>query len=274
MSGPYEYSVGQIVPNPIGTLYADELLDIVPGAIALYDFGDPWGYLAQASPIPAGTAIRSYLDAGNTAIVSGAPGWSGNMMRLTSVAQSVALPAEWKLPTSTTRFAVGGYMTIPRSGYAINGTGTGFSSLFGWSQTNGSNTQYALRVNYDRATGLSSLIYFYANGYAADITAAIPTDGAVHHYAFEMSVLTSTTFVVKVYVDGVLAFTSAAQTWTGSLVVPVGGTGPMLGAYYPNATDIKGAIGRIWLWDLTATGVKTIADLNAADIAGSVGRFS
>jgi hypothetical protein len=269
MGGAYSYQATTEVADAVskGTFYRDELCD--PGCLGLFDLGDAWGYAAQASPIAAGTNIRSYkgklgAPVGNPAVVAGAPAWAGNMMVLSNVSQIVALPAEWKLPATNTHFAIGGYFKIPKAGYPSGGAGTAY---FGWTAANGSIPQYNLRTLYNAATGVATNVYLSVNGAIIDVTAAIPSDGLVHAYAFEFVVTTSTTFQAKVYVDGALAFTSAALTYSGTLAVPASGA-PTLGI------GAAGAIGRIWLWDLTVTGSKTIGDLIAADIAQNTGRFS
>jgi hypothetical protein len=254
----------------VGILYRDQLID--PGCISLLDFNHKWGYAAMATPVAANTNMRNYRRSGNVAIVAGTPAWSGGMLIISGAATQVALGTEWKLPSTCSHFAIGGFMKVPLSGFTINGTGTTYASLFGWSQTNGSNTQYGLRALYDKATGLANNIYLSMNGVVVDIKSVIPTDGLVHHYAFEMYANTSNTFQIKVYIDGILVYTSTAQTWSGSLVVP-SSSAPYIGAY-GNNTDAKGAVGRLWLWDLTVAGSKTITDLIIADITQNPSRFS
>jgi hypothetical protein len=256
------YSSGR-TDKPI--IQRDALIDA--RCLGLYDFGRKWGYLAQASPIAAGTAIRSYKRGGNTATVAGAPAFTGGMMLLSNVAQTVPLPAEWRLPSTNTHFAIGGYLKIPKPGYPSGGTGTAYSAYIGWTATNGSNPQYNLRALYDAATGVLNNVYLSMNVSVIDITAATPNDRLAYHYAFEFVVVTSTTFQAKVYVDGALVFTSVAVAYSGALIVPSSGT-PTLGI------GAAGAIGRIWLWDLSATKSKTIGDLIAADIAANTSRFS
>ena len=226
---------------------------IGPSFLSYIKFCKKWGYKAQASPIASGTVLRNYCQTGTGVTINGTPTYSGGMMVLSSTSTIGLLGNEWKLASTVSWFAVGGFFKIPMSGYTVSGTGTGSSFIIGWTQTNGGNTQYGIRINYNKATGVASNVYLSMNAVQVDITSVIPTDGAAHQYAAEMQKITDTTFLIKFYVDAALVYTSSAQTWSGSLVVPGGGA-PMLGPYYAAAaTDEKGAIGEAWIWNVGAS---------------------
>lgn len=271
MSGLYQQIAAATGRTDLPIIYRDQLID--PGCLSLIEFGHGWGYAAQASPIAAGTVLRNYHRSGNTVAINGTPVWSGRCMVLAGVSTIGLLGAEWLLASTVTHFAIGGFWKMPTSGYLVSGTGTGAASLFGWAQANGANGQYGVRVNYNRATGVAQNVYLLANNSLVDVTPVWPADGAIHHFAMEMERITPTTFQIRLYVDGLLVFTSSALAWSGSLVVP--GTGvPTIGAFVPTYIDTKGAIGRLWLWNLSNAGSKSIGELIAADIAQNAGRFS
>lgn len=264
------YSSGR---TDLSILQRDILVD--PGCIGLYDFGHGWGYAAQATPIAANTPLRNYKRGGNTAIVTGTPAFAGGMMVCTTMSHLATLPAEWKLPANATHFAFGGFMKIPKTGYPISGSGAVAADFMGYLQTNGALIQWQLRGSYNQATGVLSNLYAGANGSQFDVLSSLPADSetAVHHYAVEFLVLTSTTFQIKFYVDGSLAATSPTYTYTGSLNQPSGGVSG-IGAHYAAGLACKCSFGRVWMWDLSVVGSKSITDLITADIAQNSGRFS
>lgn len=276
MTAPF---VGQKLGGPSGrtdidVLPRDFLID--KGCKALFDFGYQWGYPAQVTPAVNGSQVRAYPYAAANSAIAGAPTWTGKMLNFAAKGQNVSLPvADWGLAASATNFVIGGFAKIPMTGYPSSGSGTALAGgVFGYLLSNGANAQYNLYPTYNAATGALVAVYAALNGVQFDVTSYIPTDGAVHHYALEFRKIDSATWQAFFYVDGVLVFASSAQAYSGSIVVPAGGLcaigSPATGVFVTALVSV----GRLWLWDLTVSGSKTVTALIAADITQNSGRFS
>lgn len=250
-------------------LQRDALIDA--GTVGLFDFAHGWGFPRMASPVAAGENLVNYVRGG--AVAANGPverPWaitSGISVNGGSGSTKVNLPASWQFPANMSRMAVGFFAKISTSN--INNAGN--AQVIGCRSASGN--QWGLFLNYanNAYTGVAVLTF---NGSAFNMTGVIPTDGLVHHYVPEF-IATGTQYSVRLWIDGVLVYSSAAQSYGGSIVQP--GAVPAIGYFYNNASSTVAAgfsISRIWLQDLSAVGSKTLAAMIAQDRAENAARFS
>ncbi|GAM00574.1 hypothetical protein [Sphingomonas parapaucimobilis] len=270
MSGIFRRLVGYSSGRTdLPKLQRDSVVD--DGTIGLFDFGHGWGYLAQVGPVAAGAQLRNYDRDGGIAVADAAIPWSGGMVKFDGLGQSITLPAEWKLPPSTTDFAISMTGRIPRSGYPSGGTGQKSTQILGCAS--GGVIQYSFLVLYDAATGQLSGLQLGLNNEGPVVPAALfPDDAAAHHYALRWRATSATASMIEFYIDGALRFT-AAVGYAGALSQP--DRPAKLGQYWNFVPDaMRGAIGRVMLQRLDVAGSKPIGELIAADLAAGQGRFS
>lgn len=254
----------------------DALIDA--GTIGLFDFGHGWGYPAMTSPVAAAAPFKNYVRGKADIANDGtAKTWTGGRLAFTQrlVSSAVPLPLDWRLPTSTTHFALGFFARFPTTGPAL-GSGTLDSEVVGcWGNAG---RQYALFLKFDGSNGNFVSAHMTMNGSAFNVTAGFPTDGLSHHFAMEYTLLTPTTWNARLYVDGVLTYTSVTVTGASGLLVDGGANVPAIGTFYVTNTNSYTSaifsIGRIWLQDLAVAGSKTLAAMIAQDRAAHSARFA
>jgi hypothetical protein len=236
--------------------------------LGLFDLGSTFVYPGQASPIPAGTALKNLLRGGEDAVTAGALTYAGGGAVFTpSTSQLIYLPAAFQLPADCTRFAFAVWAKLATSGYATGGTGTFTYSLGGYRKQSAGSNQYAFALTTARPGGTLQSANFGANGTNTVSLGSAALDGAVHQ-------VIGTSHVARVYCDGALLAEGVSTTYPGSLVQPEVTDLPAIGRIGTSYIGGPGGrIYRIWMERLDSAG-EELASLVARDYAANAGRFT